>query len=653
VRAIVLAVLTGIFVATAASAVVPDASSSARLAVEPPLPAGHARCIVVLQRGAKDVGTEAVRLGGKIEADLGDRLVVTMPLEAVETLRGNAGVKFIERALVGDEPVRGDRPELRMTSLVTSSLIGVPIQTNSGQTWTTGDFTYDGSGNIVTIGTAATSGTQGYRTYGYDSVARLTKAQISGVTPAGTYEYSYDPYGNRTGSALNQQWSTVPVSSTTNRLTAAAYDSSGNQLARGVTSATYDGFSMPTSYHFDELNAETFIYTANDERIGVLRGTDWTWSLRDSDGKVLRQYRSSSTNPTASWLWVEDFVYRNGLLLGAERVAEEGGRRHYHLDHLGSPRLVTGLNGSVISEHDFLPFGEERTTIAQHMARGFDREEPLRFTGHERDFDNSQPNDSSSYLDYMHARYYGAEAGRFLSVDPVLGNLLLPQSWNRYAYVLNNPIRYTDPTGLTCQPGEPVGPDGGCTSTVADSGDDWSGTSQGLSLHDFFMLTSGAANAYSSDNLLGIGRQKLNDDWYQRGQLIGDAGAMIEGFFEVQAGFAGEAGGFVLDATGIGALVGVPVQVVSAGLVAHGGVKTGVGAWHLMSGIKQRKEGTLGRFKGTDAKDRENKQVLDALRKAGLESTRSLRRRIHDALQGQPRMSFQELVEFIKDNFGR
>jgi RHS repeat-associated protein len=447
VKAVVFAILTGVFVATAASAVVPDTSPSTRLAVEPPLPAGHARCIVVLQRSAgknsKDVVAETVRLGGKVEADLGDRLVVTIPIEALERLRAHALVRFIEKTVSGDAPVGGDRPELRTTSLV-----DVPIQTNSGQTWSSGDFTYDGSSNIVTIGTAGSAGTQGYRTYGYDSVARLTKAQINGVTPGGTYEYSYDPYGNRTGSALNQQWSTVPVSSTTNRLTDAVYDSSGNQLARGATSATYDGFSMPTSYHFDGINAETFIYTATDERIGVLRDTDWTWSLRGSDGKVLRQYRSSSTNPNASWLWVEDFVYRNGLLLGAERVAEEGGRRHYHLDHLGSPRLVTGLNGSVISEHDFLPFGEERTAIGQQMARGFDREEPFRYTGQERDFDNTQPNDSSSYLDSMHARYYEAEAGRFVSPDPVLGNLLQPQSWNRYAYVFNNPVNFTDPTGL-------------------------------------------------------------------------------------------------------------------------------------------------------------------------------------------------------------
>jgi hypothetical protein len=47
----------------------------------------------------------------------------------------------------------------------------------------------------------------------------------------------------------------------------------------------------------------------------------------------------------------------------------------------------------------------------------------------------------------MHARYYNGNLGRFLSVDPVLGDRYQPQTWNRYAYAENNPIRLTDPTG--------------------------------------------------------------------------------------------------------------------------------------------------------------------------------------------------------------
>lgn len=56
---------------------------------------------------------------------------------------------------------------------------------------------------------------------------------------------------------------------------------------------------------------------------------------------------------------------------------------------------------------------------------------------------------ANANVDYMHARYYSANVGRFLSVDPVIpvSSLRAPQRWNRYTYVMNNPMRFTDPAG--------------------------------------------------------------------------------------------------------------------------------------------------------------------------------------------------------------
>jgi RHS repeat-associated protein len=87
----------------------------------------------------------------------------------------------------------------------------------------------------------------------------------------------------------------------------------------------------------------------------------------------------------------------------------------------------------------------------------------MKYTGHERDSLASNPNT----LDYMHARYYNPTAGRFLSVDPVLGNPSIPQSWNRYAYVQNNPINRTDPKGLCGEGGGFVGPVVPCTAMLS------------------------------------------------------------------------------------------------------------------------------------------------------------------------------------------
>lgn len=58
--------------------------------------------------------------------------------------------------------------------------------------------------------------------------------------------------------------------------------------------------------------------------------------------------------------------------------------------------------------------------------------------------------DAETGLGYFGARYLSAVQGRFTSPDPLLnsGRPWIPQSWHRYAYTLNNPLRFTDPTGL-------------------------------------------------------------------------------------------------------------------------------------------------------------------------------------------------------------
>jgi RHS repeat-associated protein len=195
-----------------------------------------------------------------------------------------------------------------------------------------------------------------------------------------------------------------------------------------------------------------YVYDASDERIGALNNGSgsWKWTIRDTAGAVVREYESQNS-ASAPWVWVEDFVYDDRGAVGAERPFAEGGRLHFHRDHLGSVRLVTNHSGQAISRHDYAPFGAEITSLNQQADRGYTRQNTKAFTGHERDFNSGTAIQNTDYLDYMHARYYSASWGRFLSVDPVLDikqATKSPQGWNRYAYVFNNPLRYTDPTGL-------------------------------------------------------------------------------------------------------------------------------------------------------------------------------------------------------------
>jgi RHS repeat-associated protein len=96
-------------------------------------------------------------------------------------------------------------------------------------------------------------------------------------------------------------------------------------------------------------------------------------------------------------------------------------------------------NGLNPIEHEYFGFGEEATTTGL--------EEAMKFTGHERDLEGTP--DRLDDLDYMHARYFSPVLGRFLSVDPVLGDTSSSQNWNRYSYVWNNPLNAVDPLGAT------------------------------------------------------------------------------------------------------------------------------------------------------------------------------------------------------------
>jgi len=112
-------------------------------------------------------------------------------------------------------------------------------------------------------------------------------------------------------------------------------------------------------------------------------------------------------------------------------------------DHLGSPRILTDQNGTTISRRDFMPYGEEIATPERHPNLSYTAVDVRQnFTGYERDGETG--------LDYAQARYYAKNLGRFNSVDPLMGSAAatVPQSWNRYLYVENNPLVYIDDTGL-------------------------------------------------------------------------------------------------------------------------------------------------------------------------------------------------------------
>lgn len=226
-----------------------------------------------------------------------------------------------------------------------------------------------------------------------------------------------------------------------------------------------------------------------------------TWYLRDLDGLVLRKFYRT-TVPSVTWL--KDTIHRQGQVLATEDQA--GSVQHAHLDHLGTIRLWTDMVAASPKHLKYSAFGEEigdNAVNRDHQFTGHERDrlrsggcsgdltvddqmistggtftgcdelsstnttvtstEEVRFRAGDlitlsefgvapaavfvAEIDANLSSDIQD-LDYMHARYCSPVLGRFVAVDPVGGKQTAPQSWNRYAYVLGNPLKYTDPFGL-------------------------------------------------------------------------------------------------------------------------------------------------------------------------------------------------------------
>jgi RHS repeat-associated protein len=308
-------------------------------------------------------------------------------------------------------------------------------------------YAYDGAGNVKSW--------SDWR-YRYDAVSRVLEGAVVGGE---SQSYTYDPFGNiltiGTGVTGDPDPPTVQlgVDPATNRLSASTYDAAGNLIIRGPFSYGYDSLSMMQTMMqtMDGGGAKnTYIYTADNERIWTVDSSvsPWneTFTLRHLDGKVLRVFTTSDelefTGPTedlGELAWSQDYIYRDGQLLATVRlIGENEEAYHFHLNHLGTPLLITDPEGATEALHSYFPFGEELTPNNDT--------ERMKFTGHERDFNKEGQTDD---LDYMHARYYGPMMGRFLSVDPRsrYRPMKAPQQWNRYAYALGNPLKFLDPDG--------------------------------------------------------------------------------------------------------------------------------------------------------------------------------------------------------------
>jgi RHS repeat-associated protein len=295
-----------------------------------------------------------------------------------------------------------------------------------------------GSNNGQISGITDNSGTQEAGrsvTYTYDPLYRLSIATTTGSTgyPAWGLKETYDRYGSRSAQAVNSGCTgiTCPTNSftpdpATNRVSGDCYDLNGNLLAESAPPCpsptyTYDAENRTVNY----LSA-AYTYDGNGLRVKKVSGSTTTVYVF-SGSKVIAEYDNGAAVGSPS----REYVYSGAALLAK---IDSSGTKYYHQDHL-SNRLVTDSGGNTITQMGHFPFGEQWYNTTS---------DKLMFTSYERD--------SESGNDYAMARYYINRLGRFSSADPLLGAIAIPQSLNRYAYALNEPINLVDPLGLDSWP---------------------------------------------------------------------------------------------------------------------------------------------------------------------------------------------------------
>ncbi len=449
---------------------------------------------------------------------------------------------------------------------------------------------YDGVGNLITDSDSVT-GNWGFT---YDSLNRLE----AGNSSSGSYNnqhicWAYDSFGNRTAEILQ----TGACPSSESSVTPTATYNIANQVTSASGMGAAAGYTFSATYSYDaagDVTGDTtnqYLYDAEgrlcavanvkfgNSMIGYLYGADGTRVAKGSISSMscdptvnhfttISDYILGPSNEQLTELdmdqnqgvmaWQHTNIWAGGKLLG---TYDADGTHFYFDDPLGTRRAQTDSAGVLERTCPSLPYGNAEgcsPTPTEHL-----------FTGKERD--------TESGLDYFGARYYASSMGRWMSPDWAdkpeavpYSSLENPQSLNLYGYVLNNPLSKADPDGHA-----------GCPPDC----------STGNNVVDFFL---GAANAFSSDNLLGAGRVNQTSAGGQLGQALGDVAATVQGAAQVVVGTGGNIAGVALDATGIGAAVGVPVNVVSTAVTVEGAGAATMGAVNLMkaggnfsSGTKQ------------------------------------------------------------------
>lgn len=284
-------------------------------------------------------------------------------------------------------------------------------------------YTLGPSGNKLSV--AELSGRQA--AYGFDDLYRLTSETISGAASQnGSISYQYDAVGNRL--ALTSTVPAIPSGVTSydanDRITTDVYDANGNTISTDGTTNVYD-----FENHLIQNGGVSIVYDGDGNRVSETVAGVTTNYLVDTNSpsgfaQVLEELQSGSV--------VRAYSYGLQLVSQRQVVAGVPSTSFYGFDGTGSVRYLTDSLGSVTDTYDYDAFGNlinsTDSTPNNYLYQG-------------------QQFDPALHVYYNRARYLDTTSGRFLTIDPYLGNLSDALSLHRYLYARLDPVDRNDPTG--------------------------------------------------------------------------------------------------------------------------------------------------------------------------------------------------------------